>query len=135
MSDFFVKILKPVIDNIEKYSDRNAFCIDGVFFKYADFGKTISKIRQEVKKIDKDIPRIGLVANDDLETYASIFALWLENKYYVPLSPMEPIDRCLQMINQFSVTIILDSSHLSVYPENLIVPTNQLVFSKIDLEF
>ena len=135
MSDFFVNILKPVIDNIEKYSDRNAFCIDGVFFKYADFGKTISKIRQEVKKIGKDVTRIGVVGNDDLETYASFFALWLENKYYVPLSPMEPIDRCLQMINQFSVTIILDSSHLSVYPENLIVPTNQLVFSKIDLAF
>ena len=132
MNDFFVKILKPVIDNIEKYSDRNAFCIDGTFFKYSDFGKAISKIRQEVKKIDKDVKRIGVVGNDDLETYASFFALWLENKCYVPLSPMEPISRCLQIIDEVSVPIILDSSHLSVYPENLIVPTNQLAFSITD---
>ena len=133
MNDFFVKILKPVIDNIENYSDRNAFCINGTFFKYSDFGNAISKIRQEVKKLGKDLTRIGVVGNDDLETYASIFALWLENKHCVPLSPMEPIARCLQIIDQVSVPIVLDSSNLSAYPQNLIVPTNQMVFSKIDL--
>ena len=135
MNDFFVKILKPVIDNIENYSDRNAFCINGIFFKYSDFGKAISKIRLEVNKIGSDVTRIGVVGNDDLETYATFFALWLENKYCVPLSPMEPIERCLQIIDQVSVPIILDSSCISVYPENLIVPTNQLVFSKIDLAY
>ena len=135
MNDFFVKILKPVIDNIEKHSERNAFCIEGVFLKYADFGKTISMIRQEVKKIGTQVKRIGVVGNDDIETYASFFALWLEDKCYVPLSPMEPIERCLQITDQASVTIILDSSPLSAYPENLIVPTNQLVFNEIDLAY
>ena len=65
----------------------------------------MSVLAQEVAKIrtllahvsDKNV---GLVANDDIYTYASIYALWLEGKAYVPLHPGQPLERCLDIIQQ-----------------------------------
>ena len=67
-------------------TSRNAFCINGTFFTYQDLAEVVSKIRSVL--CDVPAKHIGLVANDDLETYASILALWFEGKCYVPLYPI-----------------------------------------------
>lgn len=51
-----------------------------------------------------------MAAYDDLETYASIFALWLEGKCYVPLHPN-------QLLTDTSIlhksSLFADRSHLN----------------------
>ena len=59
--------------------------------------------------------KVGLVVNDDLETYASIIALWLEGCCYVPLHPNWPQERCIEICNQVGLDLILDSSDHSRY--------------------
>jgi D-alanine--poly(phosphoribitol) ligase subunit 1 len=53
---------------------------------------------------------IGIITNDDLDTYAAIFATWFSGKAYVPLSPDTSADRNNNIIEQVGLKTILDSS-------------------------
>ena len=90
------------------FSMSNSFCIDGTYYSYNLFKDRIYAIRNSLK--GNNDRAIGLVPNNDIETYASIFAIWMEGKYYVPLHPTWPIDRCDDVIKQVDIQIILDSS-------------------------
>ncbi|MBQ6226486.1 MAG: AMP-binding protein [Bacteroidaceae bacterium] len=124
---FIKEVLEPVIANIQKFADRNAFLIDNKFYTYSQFGDVISKIRDAISMVNHKNPIIGLVINDDIETYASIIALWLEGCAYVPLNPGWPIERCLDIINQVKLDLIIDSSPITRYNDlNVINPINLL---------
>lgn len=112
---FNSEVLTPVLHNIEKYADRNAFCFSDVFFTYQDFGCCISQIGKRLDASQFDNKLVGLVLNDDIETYSSIFALWLRGYCYVPLHPNWPLERCLDICEQVEIELILDSSKESRY--------------------
>lgn len=102
-------ILKPFLESAQKYENLNAFCINEQFYTYKELLKAVSKIRLALQQ-EKIISRnIGLVAHDDLETYASIFAIWLEGNAYVPLHPQQPLERSIDIIKQAEVSLVLDS--------------------------
>lgn len=129
MYTIFAKtILLPTLYAIRQYSNLNSFFINEKFYTYKDFGECISKIRIALKERENSSKEIGLVVNDDIETYASIFALWLEGKCYVPLHPNQPIDRSMDIVNQVSISLILDSSIETKYNCDFILNTNKLEY-------
>jgi D-alanine--poly(phosphoribitol) ligase subunit 1 len=128
-------IIYPLISAINQYPNRNAFCIDDIFFSYRQLGECISKIRDAIKDFARDDIYIGLVANDDIETYASIFALWLEGKAYIPLHPKQPLDRCEEIIKQTNIISILDSSTMSRFLNNNVISTSSLSYKYDYLTF
>jgi D-alanine--poly(phosphoribitol) ligase subunit 1 len=127
------EVIQPLLLNIDRFSRKNAFCIKEVFYTYKDLGECISRIRSAVKKLDQDNLHIGLVANDDLETYASIFALWLEGKAYVPLHPKHPLDRSEEIINGINITGVLDSGNRSLLSNYPVIHTGSLLYEKNEL--
>lgn len=131
---FYKHILHPVLENIAKFRDRNAFCIDGKFHTYDDFGKTVSKIRTAITGAEFVNKDVGLVLNDDLETYASVFALWLEGCSYVPLHSQWPLERCLDIAEQVGFDLVLDSSDTTRYKGNVIM-TRKLPASEDNLSY
>ena len=76
-SSFLSQVIDPLLVNMNRFPMKNAFCINDIFYTYNQLGEYISKIRFAIKGLQQDNIHIGLVANDDIETYASIFALWL----------------------------------------------------------
>ena len=48
---FTKTIITSILDSIQKFSDRNAFCITNIFYTYKQFAENISKIRIAVKNI------------------------------------------------------------------------------------
>lgn len=119
---------------ISKYSDRNAFLFNGVFYTYSDLALTISKIRKAVQdQVSETEKNIGLVALDDIETYAAIVALWFEGKAYVPLSPDTPKDRNENILLQADIHTILDSSENGLFPEKRTIQTKKLQDTEINL--
>ena len=86
-------ILSPLCESIERYPERNAFYIDGIYYTYRQLAERISAIRDVIRAAEKNEQIWGLALHDDLNTYASIFALWMEGKAYVPLHPSWPADR------------------------------------------
>ncbi len=123
---FLENIITPVLNSIKNEKDSNAFCIAEVFYSYSDFGNQISKIRNALSSEQFKGKNIGLVANDDIETYASIFALWLDGLAYVPLHPKQPIERGLDIISQADINIVLDSSERPLFDSVSYIKTNHL---------
>lgn len=128
-------VLDNVINNIISKPYNNSFCINDKYFTYEDLGIAISKIRKALLNAKIKERNIGLVINDDLETYASIFALWMENKCYVPLHPLQPLDRCQDIMSQIESDCIIDSSAKSRYQNYKVILTNKLSdFSELYLD-
>tara|TARA_R110002012_G_scaffold283304_2_gene473588 strand:+ start:35639 stop:37129 length:1491 start_codon:yes stop_codon:yes gene_type:complete len=106
-----MEFLARMHESLQNHFDKNAFYIDEKFYSYADFAIEISKIRQAIALSVHDSEKIvGLIANDDLYTYASIIALWLEAKAYVPINPSHPIERNEEIIEATEIKYILDSA-------------------------
>ena len=127
-------ILSKIQDSTEKYSENNAFFINNVFYTYFDLAVMISKIRKSIQlSIDDTEQIIGLITNDDLETYSSIIALWLEGKAYVPISYNSPIDRNENIILQSDIKTVLDSSQEFISCKLQIINTKNLLETTIDL--
>ena len=120
---FKKNIIQEFASITSKYADKNAFFINEVYYSYADFWNLISKIRTHIRSFDVSDNKIGLVVNDDLETYASIFAIWMEGMAYVPLHPKHPIKRNLDIIDQADLQKVLDSSINTKYDNSLIIST------------
>ena len=127
---FYNKVLKPVLDSIERFPERNAFCINKKYYTYKEFGEYISKIREVIINAKYENSKVGLVINDDIETYASIFALWLEGDCYVPLHPNWPIERCLDICKQVELDMIVDSSKQTRYENIQVINTGILSYSE-----
>ncbi len=106
---FIEKILQPITRQISGRPDHQAFCIAGVHYTYAAFGSQIAAIRQGLRTIDNKSHNIGLVTNDDIQTYASIFALWMEGHAYVPLHHSQPAERSNEIIGQADISLVLNS--------------------------
>lgn len=119
---------------IIKNHDRNAFYINDNFYDYKEFAKIISKIRKAIQNKTLETEKnIGLVVNNDLETYASIVALWLEGKAYVPISKEIPKDRNYSIIRQANLNTIIDSSDIALFSEYAIIESKKLQDSVINL--
>lgn len=126
--NFYDLVLKPLQASLLERGTSNAYCINETFYTYDRLAQEVCKIRQLLKNVsDKNV---GLVANDDIFTYASIYALWLEGKAYVPLHPAQPIERCVDIINQVEMTAILDSSKETRYNNVKVICTSEDVTLK-----
>lgn len=101
-------ILEPYLVRAASFPSRNAFCISGVYFTYTDLIQKTASIARALN--DNSQVQIGLVANDDLATYASILAIWFTGKSFVPLNPTSPAARNKNIIDQVGLTTILNSN-------------------------
>lgn len=130
---FYDIILSRILCSIEMFPSRNAFCIGETFYTYSQLGQSVSKIRTALQRSNYHNTIVGLVINDDLETYASILALWLEGCCYVPLHPLWPLERCVDISEQVELDFILDSSFESRDFGIQVLCTSKLAFDEYNL--
>lgn len=129
MNSFYNNVLYPIDNAIGTFRDRNAFCIDEEHYTYAQLSQCISKVRVALQQCNYQNSKVGLVINDDLETYASIIALWMEGDCYVPLHPNWPLERCLDICEQVELDLVLDSSEKSRYENVKVLNTLTLEYT------
>lgn len=115
MSRFYQHILSVVLHSIFEYNNKNAFYINGIYYKYDQFAERIAAIRSLIQHRYSSCDIIGLALHDDLDTYSSIIAIWMEGKAYVPLHPNQPLERNLNIVNQVGCKYILDSEQESAF--------------------
>lgn len=126
------QVIAQLSQVLETYQERPAFCIEHIYYSYQQLAETIAAIRWELQS--RPEKNVGLVANDDLQTYASILALWMEGKCYIPLHPGQPLERCLDIIEQMDMTLVLDSSSETRYQHVDVIMTAQLDGANATLE-
>lgn len=128
------QILLDINNSIIHNEARNAFFINNKYCSYIEFGHSITKIRAAIQReIGANEKQVGLVSNNDLETYAAIIALWMEGKAYIPLSPEMPEERNRIIIDQASIKTIIDSSDFPFITFEHIIQSKYLQSEKIDL--
>lgn len=111
-------ILSEFINSTNLCSKNNSFYIDGQTYTYVYFSQRISAIREVIQSSNNTEKICAIAIHDDIETYASIFALWMEGKAYVPLHPNQPLERNLNIIEQVGIKTVLDSAEHSVFSEH-----------------
>jgi len=131
---FLNYILNPITKVLENLNDKNAFLINEKFYTYQEFAEHISKIRFALRSFNISTTNIGLVVNDDIETYASIFAIWFEGLAYVPLHPQQPLERSLEIISQAELCLVIDSSLKTIFTNIPVIESTTLKFSKFDIQ-
>uniref|UniRef100_A0AB33J1T4 Amino acid adenylation domain-containing protein n=1 Tax=Prevotella sp. GTC17259 TaxID=3236795 RepID=A0AB33J1T4_9BACT len=118
------QVIAQLFQALQTQQERPAFCIEHTYYSYRQLAETTAAIRRELRhRTEKNV---GLVANDDLQTYASILALWMEGKCYIPLHPGQPLERCLDIIGQMDMTLVLDSSTETRYQHVDVIMTARL---------
>lgn len=109
---------------------RNAFFIQGCFYTYAQFAERISAIRTWIEAEAGAEDNIGILTYDDLDTYASVFAVWFAGKAMVPIGASHPPARNANILRQVGVRSILASrdgdSGLRQHVDALFVVTAEL---------
>ena len=131
---FDKNVLIPFLKSIESYGHKNAFCIGAQFYNYRELAEHISKIRNALKASDTKSKNIGLLANDDIETYASIFALWLEGYAYVPMDPRQPIERSQEIISQANIHLVISSDGNHFFTGIQTIESKKLIYDELVLK-
>jgi len=130
-----MNLFSQLADVIVRHGERNAFFINGTYYTYNEFGKRISAIRNAIcSTVSQLEKRIGIVGNDDLDTYAAIIAVWFEGRAYVPLSPQTPAFRNEEMIEQSDLQTIIDSSASALFSGYNVIESRNLSFNVMKLE-
>jgi acyl-coenzyme A synthetase/AMP-(fatty) acid ligase len=89
-----MNLLNELVASIVSGAGHPAFFIHGQYYSYANLEEKLSSIKNVIQLNTVESEKnIGIVTNDDLETYAAIIAIWLEGKAYVPLNPANPKER------------------------------------------
>lgn len=122
MINFNEQFISPVFGLRD--SDTIAFCIADKKYSYRQLFDYVEQIYCKIENADDNL--IGLYATDDVRTYASILALWLQGKAYVPLNPNQPNDRHAEVIDSVHTHTILsaDAKYVSLVKDVDIITTN-----------
>jgi len=106
MSKNFFITLKSIS---EKHADKTAFVINGESFSYEVFYQKVNAIANELLAENKQQQKIIVATNNDIETYASIIAIWQTNNIYIPVNFNEPNNKLNNIINTLKPDLLLAS--------------------------
>ena len=69
----------------------------------------------------KNVNTFGIIVDDNINTYAAIFAIWFNGYSFVPLNCKNPLKRNIQIINEADLEVVLISreSHNNVLTEDV----------------
>jgi amino acid adenylation domain-containing protein len=107
MALFKKAIIQPFLDALTLHCQRQAFCINEQVFTYKDLNLRIGAIYNSIKNENDEV--IGVITNDEIDTYAAIWAIWFARKSYVPLNPSSPEDLNNRIKAQLGLHNIIDS--------------------------
>ena len=112
--------LDSVFVNLQKYHYKKAFHINGSIYTYKDFSEHIGGIQRLLNQ-KKNINTFGIVVDDNINTYAAIFAIWFSGFSFVPLNCKNPLKRNTQIINEADLAIVLISreSHKNILNKDI----------------
>ena len=88
-------IINDILSAMQCYPENEAFIIDDKHYTYAQLGEITTSITHSLSEIKDE--RIGIVAENRIETYAAILAVLAGGKTYVILHPAYPEERNLKI--------------------------------------
>ena len=110
-------LINHLYKTFQENASRDFLCDDEEYYSYAQLLERIGHIRHYIRNnIDEKQITVGVLAGTDLNTYATIFALWFEGRANVPLLPSAPLDRNETVVREAKLTHIFSSRD---FPQSL----------------
>lgn len=101
--------LKQLCENFEVFGTKIAFNIEEQEFTYTELGYRISTIQNQLLLFPHE-QYFAVVTRNHIDTFATIFALWLTGKTMVPISASNPKERNAYVIQSVEIKTIFDAS-------------------------
>ncbi len=120
-----MNFLNKIISVFNTHAEAPAFCIQNKFYTYSDLGLVVASIQSKIKENCPGEQNLGIVIKDDLETYASILAIFLSGKTYIPIHPAYPVERASQIIEQAGIKYLLSKTENNTYPNVTVIATGK----------
>lgn len=108
-----LNLINTLFDSLKRNKSNNAFCISGINYSYDQLLHEISICQDTLKEISSNL--IGIVDNDDIHTYAAIFAVWSQGKAILPLNPSYPSRYNDKIVKEAAITSFFDSLGLQEF--------------------
>lgn len=99
-----MKVLENILVSIKIGSNNISFFIAGKSYTYTQLKERVIIIQGTLPANDITI---GISMDDDLDTYAGILAILFSGKAYVPLNPLNPLERNQSVIEQANIGFVL----------------------------
>jgi amino acid adenylation domain-containing protein len=105
-----IVMLRRLLETFQKFSERNALFIKGNYYTYQELADLVKAIMFTIKRNTGPSDKlIGIIATDDLETYASFLASWFAGVGFVPINPKIPYERNNRIIDTADISVVLSS--------------------------
>jgi D-alanine--poly(phosphoribitol) ligase subunit 1 len=106
-------MLNKIRESIIKYPNRNSFCIKNRYYTYNELGIEMNKVFNSFYHIpcDANCKYIGVIINEDFQSYASCLSVLLAGFGYVPINPLNPIERNLEILKMTNTKIVLSTTN------------------------
>lgn len=128
--DFCLQLQQSLLMNAE----RNAFCIQNKYYSYAAFAQRVAAIQQRLADDYADTIRVGLTIADHIDTYATIVALLLSGRTYIPLNAHHPAERTMRIVEQAELTVVFSQNSDSIWPGVVMVDTTAIANSNLPVQ-
>jgi amino acid adenylation domain-containing protein len=102
-------MIEKLLSSFTTNADKIAIFSGGKAFTYGELASKVGFLQQLMKKETGQQQKVGVIANDDLGTYASIISCLLSGISFVPIDPAHPSERNKSVVIQSGIRCILDS--------------------------
>ncbi|EKU89340.1 amino acid adenylation domain-containing protein [Bacteroides oleiciplenus YIT 12058] len=105
-------MIDDIMNTFKKYAENPAFVINDITYTYRELSETVYRISTLIN--EREEKTIGIVAENKLETYASILAVLISGKTYVILHPAYPKHRNKKIAELADIHLVLYTKNIRV---------------------
>jgi amino acid adenylation domain-containing protein len=103
-----------LLDALKQNAERPVFLFGETYFNYRQLSNRVSQLQFYFLKNNPGAQSIGIIANNDFDTYAAIVACICSGITYVPIEPTHPDERNNHVVELSSLDIIYCSDPASL---------------------
>jgi D-alanine--poly(phosphoribitol) ligase subunit 1 len=131
--------MNQIFKHIASSNNNNALCISNKFYSYRELEIKAATIQEEIENNYAHTDIFGLVFNDDLETYATIIAIWASGKGFILLEDDQDKELNLQNIQKTSCSVIFNTNYIitdkiDFIEQLIIINPNELISTQLNLK-
>ena len=112
-----VQFLQRITHSFSNENSEIAFVINEKKYSYASIRQWVCSVGVSLTEKARDEQRIGVLVDNSIEMYASVLAILLSGKTYVPIHPGHPDNKNEQIITQAGLKTVL--GNIKQVKENL----------------
>jgi len=103
-------MLASILKAATAHAANNSFFISGSYYTYGQLIARTAAAQQALRVAVRNGEKfIGILANNDFETYSSVLGILFSGVAYVPLNPNNPMERSMEIIDQVGIRTIVSS--------------------------